>query len=90
MHQASLNDANKESLRKMAEYLKNNPSWGIEIQGHADVLGKDRNYAIAVGERRATAVKWFLAVNGVNKQNLHIISYGKEKPSCADPGKECR
>jgi outer membrane protein OmpA-like peptidoglycan-associated protein len=87
--ESSLNDANKKSLKKMIELLKNNPPWAIEIQGHADVLGKDRNYAIALGERRAKTVKDYLTANGV-LSNLRILSYGKETPFCNESSKECR
>ena len=86
----SLNDANRKSLKKMAEVLKNNPSWLIEIQGHADILEKDSLYAIAVGERRSHSTKMYLVSQGVSAKRIHAIAYGKERPFCFDPGKECR
>ena len=86
----TLSETSKKVLKEMAEKLKNNPLWVIEIQGHADVLGKDRNYALALGERRAQTVKAHLTANGVNARRLHTISYGKEKLFCTEPSEECR
>ena len=86
----TLSDTSKKVLKEMAEKLKNNPLWVIEIQGHADVLGKDRLYALALGERRAHSTKMYLVSQGVSARRIHTISYGKEKPSCAESSKECR
>jgi hypothetical protein len=86
----SLNDTNKEYLKVLAEYLKNNPSLIMRIQGNADVSGKDRGYAIAVGDRRAKSTKAYLTANGVNARRLHYISYGKEQPFCTESSEECR
>ena len=86
----SLNDANRKSLKKMAEVLKNNPSWLIEIQGHADILEKDSLYAIAVGERRSHSTKMYLVSQGVSAKRIHTIAYGKERPFCFDSSMKCR
>ena len=85
----SLNDANRKSLKKMAEVLKNNPSWLIEIQGHADILEKDSLYAIAVGERRSHSTKMYLVSQGVSAKRIHTIAYGEERPFCFNSKEEC-
>jgi len=85
----SLNDANRKSLKKMAEVLKNNPSWVIEIQGHADILEKDSLYAIAVGERRSHSTKMYLVSQGVSAKRIHTIAYGEERPFCFNSKEEC-
>ena len=52
----------------------------VVIEGHADERGTPE-YNIALGERRASAVKSYLQGNGVSGEQLSIVSYGKEKPA---------
>ena len=66
-------------LKEQAAILKNNPDTKVVIEGHCDERGT-REYNIALGERRANAVKNFLALQGVNSSNISVISYGKERP----------
>ena len=66
-------------LRAHAAYLISNPNLSISIEGHADERGS-REYNIALGERRAMAVRRFLEAEGVNGSQLSTISYGEERP----------
>jgi peptidoglycan-associated lipoprotein len=75
-------------LQGNAEYLKNNPSLHVEIQGHCDERGTN-NYNIALGERRAQSTKQYLVSQGVDSSNVHVISYGEEKPFCFKSGETC-
>ena len=68
-----------ETLKLQAAWLKRNASVTVTIQGHADERGT-REYNLALGERRANAVKDFLVTLGVNPQRVNTISYGKERP----------
>ena len=68
-----------ETLKLQAAWLKRNASVTVTIQGHADERGT-REYNLALGERRANAVKDFLVTLGVNPQRIDTISYGKERP----------
>lgn len=52
----------------------------IRLEGHADERGT-REYNMALGERRANAVKEYLTLQGVNGNNLEVISYGEERPA---------
>ncbi|WP_085246926.1 peptidoglycan-associated lipoprotein Pal [Gilliamella mensalis] len=52
----------------------------VIIEGHADERGTPE-YNIALGERRAAAVKSYLQGNGVSASQMEIVSYGKEKPA---------
>ncbi len=70
-------------LRAHADYLVNHPSARVVIEGHCDERGS-REYNIALGERRANAVKRFLEAEGVSSLQLETISYGEERP--VDPG----
>ena len=68
-----------KTLELQAAWLKRNASVTVTIQGHADERGT-REYNLALGERRANAVKDFLVTLGVNPQRIDTISYGKERP----------
>lgn len=63
-----------------AAFLRANPSVRITVEGHADERGTPE-YNIALGERRANAVKMYLQGKGVSADQLKIVSYGKEKPA---------
>jgi peptidoglycan-associated lipoprotein len=67
------------TLQKQAQWLQQYPQYTITIEGHADERGT-REYNIALGAKRATTVRGFLAQNGVNGQRIRTISYGKERP----------
>lgn len=69
----------QSTLRKQVQWLRQYPRFTVMIEGHADERGT-REYNIALGARRATAVRNFLAQNGINPSRLRTISYGKERP----------
>lgn len=73
-------------LRGQAAWLNQNTQFAILIEGHADERGT-REYNIALGERRANAVRQFLVQQGVAAGRLRTVSYGKERPveACAAP-----
>ena len=60
--------------------MKQYPSVSIMVEGHADERGT-REYNIALGEKRASAVRNYLIANGVEPSRLQTISYGKERPA---------
>ena len=84
-----LDEKSRSTLRENSGYLKANSSVVIEIQGHCDERGTN-NYNVALGERRAHSTKMYLVSQGVSAKRIHTIAYGKERPFCFDPGKECR
>ena len=68
-------------LRDNAEVIKNNTSWGeITIEGNTDERGSEE-YNLALGERRATAVKRYLTDLGVPATRLRTVSFGEAKPA---------
>ncbi|MEO1282780.1 MAG: peptidoglycan-associated lipoprotein Pal [Pseudomonadota bacterium] len=69
----------RQTLQKQAQWLKQYPQFTITIEGHADERGT-REYNIALGARRATSVRNFLAQSGINSSRVRTISYGKERP----------
>ena len=68
-----------ETLSKQVNYLKNNPNLNVSLEGHADERGT-REYNLALGEKRANAVKDYLISNGISSARVKVVSYGKEKP----------
>jgi peptidoglycan-associated lipoprotein len=67
------------TLEKQAQWLQAYGQYTFTIEGHADERGT-REYNIALGARRAQAVRDYLASRGVNAQRMRTISYGKERP----------
>lgn len=67
-------------LDRQAQWLNQYPNTRVTIEGHADERGT-REYNLALGERRANAVKNYLVSAGVSASRLNTISYGKEQPA---------
>jgi len=83
-----LDSQSKGVLKQNADFLKQHPSVKVEIQGHCDERGTN-NYNLALGQRRAASTKRYLASLGIPENRLHVISYGEEKPFCADSNEGC-
>jgi peptidoglycan-associated lipoprotein len=68
-----------------AQWLNTNPGYAAIIEGHADEQGT-REYNLALGAKRASAVQEFLISQGVAANRMRTISYGKERPLevCSD------
>jgi peptidoglycan-associated lipoprotein len=67
------------TLERQAQWLRTYPQYAFLIEGHADERGT-REYNIALGARRAQAVRDYLASRGVQTNRMRTISYGKERP----------
>jgi peptidoglycan-associated lipoprotein len=70
----------RSTLNRQSQWLKTYPQVTITIEGHADERGT-REYNLALGERRANAVKSYLIAQGVQTTRVKTISYGKERPA---------
>ena len=68
------------TLDKQANWLAQYPSLTITVEGHADERGT-REYNLALGERRANAVRNYLSALGVDSSRVTVISFGKERPA---------
>ena len=77
--QSNLDGSARATLRNQAQWLSQNSGVNLIIEGHADERGT-REYNLALGVRRANAVRDFLISEGVNGSRLQTISYGKERP----------
>jgi peptidoglycan-associated lipoprotein len=62
-----------------AQYLKDNPSSNVVIEGNCDEQGTNE-YNLALGERRAINVKEYMVNLGVNPMRIRTVSYGEERP----------
>jgi len=76
---AALTTNTRKRLAENADWIKSQKDLTIQVEGHCDARGSVE-YNLALGERRAKAVKNYLVSLGINAKRLTIISYGKEKP----------
>lgn len=76
---STLTAAGQQTLNGQANWLKTNTDYQAIIEGHADEQGT-REYNLALGNRRANAVREYLVSQGVPSNRLRVISYGKERP----------
>ena len=79
---AELTVSARSTLNRQAAFLSLNPDLMIVIEGHADERGT-REYNLALGDRRATAVRDYLVAKGINSARVRTVSYGKERPAVA-------
>ena len=84
----NVQDQDRATLQKQAAWLKKYPVVQITIEGHCDERGT-REYNLALGARRANAVKEYLISMGVSNGRLQTISYGKERPICTASTEDC-
>lgn len=77
--QATLSADTRKELGDNAEWIKGHNNATIQIEGHCDKRGSTE-YNLALGERRAKAVKNYLVNMGIKSNRLTVISYGEEKP----------
>jgi len=70
----------QEILARQADWLRRYPNVTVTIEGHCDERGT-REYNLALGERRAQAVKNVLVASGIPASRISTISYGKERPA---------
>lgn len=74
-------------LESHGEFLADHPAQQITVEGHTDERGS-REYNLALGERRAEAVKRILVLNGAGEDQLEIVSYGEENPVASGSSEE--
>ena len=74
---AVLSDDSRAALIENAQFLMSNPR-AVRLEGHADERGT-REYNMALGERRANAVKDFMILQGVSGTMIEVVSYGEER-----------
>jgi peptidoglycan-associated lipoprotein len=86
--ESSLTDETRDRLARNADLLKSQPQFLVTIEGHADSRGTNE-YNLALGERRANAVRDYLTSLGVASGRLRTISYGEERGVCTEDEENC-
>ncbi len=76
----NLNSKSLQTLKSAVSVMKDNQSIRITIAGHADERGT-REYNLALGQRRADAVKDYFVLSGIDKNRISVKSYGEERPA---------
>ncbi|MFO8156213.1 MAG: peptidoglycan-associated lipoprotein Pal [Thiohalospira sp.] len=79
---SSLSDEAMDRLEAHGEYLADNPNRQMLVEGHTDERGA-REYNLALGERRAEAVKQALTLAGADEDQIDTVSYGEESPAAS-------
>ena len=77
---STLSYSAQNTLDRQINWLKKNPKTSFIIEGHCDERGT-REYNLALGDRRANAVKNYLTDSGINSNRITVVSYGKERPA---------
>lgn len=83
-----IKDEDRGMLQRQATWLQKYPSVRVTVEGHCDERGT-REYNLALGARRANAVKEYLVSVGVSSSRVDTISYGKERPVCTESDESC-
>jgi peptidoglycan-associated lipoprotein len=85
---STLDQADRDILSRQAAWLSQYPNVVLTIEGHCDERGT-REYNLALGARRAAAVREHLVSLGVSAARVETISYGKERPACVESAENC-
>jgi peptidoglycan-associated lipoprotein len=78
----------QSSVQADVAFLNQHPNISFTIEGHCDERGST-DYNLALGDKRANAVKDALISGGVSASRIKTISYGKEKPFCTESNEAC-
>jgi peptidoglycan-associated lipoprotein len=84
----SIQDSYTGELKSIAAWMRKHSDAKLSIEGHCDDRGTNE-YNLALGDRRAKAVKDYLVSLGVPSSRVETISYGEEKPLCTEQTEEC-
>jgi peptidoglycan-associated lipoprotein len=86
--QSTLDEEDRNTLQKDAEWLKRWSSTRVTIEGHCDARGTSE-YNLALGERRANSVREYLTSLGIGADRMISVSRGEESPVCTEENEEC-
>jgi peptidoglycan-associated lipoprotein len=88
LDESTIREDARGPLQKNAEWLKRWTSTRIMVEGHADERGS-AEYNLALGDRRASAVKSYLVNLGIPENRINVVSKGKESPFCRESNESC-
>jgi peptidoglycan-associated lipoprotein len=78
----------KRDAQTLSDIIRQYPDFKLTVEGHCDSRGSEE-YNLALGDARAKQAKEYLATLGLPADQLHLISYGKDRPVCNDQDEEC-
>jgi peptidoglycan-associated lipoprotein len=87
-NKADIRSDARTALSQTASYLRSYPTERVTVEGHCDERGSTE-YNLALGDRRASAVKQYLVSLGISADRINTVSFGKEKPFCMQSTEEC-
>lgn len=85
---STIRKSERGKLDAAANLLKADKKRKVIVEGHCDERGTVQ-YNLALGERRAAAVRDYLIKAGVEPSQIEVVSFGKEKPLCTESVEEC-
>lgn len=88
LDKADIRSDARSALAKTGDFLRNYPQVKVVVEGHCDERGSTE-YNLALGDRRAAAVKQYLVSLGIGADRMSTVSYGKEKPFCMESNESC-
>ena len=88
LDESTIRDDSRGLLQKNADWMKRWTSTRINVEGHADERGSGE-YNLALGDRRANAVRTYLVGLGIGADRISVVSKGKEAPVCTESSDSC-
>ena len=88
LDKSDLSDATRAALSKNSDWMKKWTSTVVTVEGHADSRGTSE-YNLALGERRASAVRDYLSSLGLQVSRINIVTMGEEQPLCTEENEGC-
>lgn len=85
---AEIRPDQQTAIERDAAFLAQHPNIGLTVEGNCDER-RSIEYNLALGDKRANAVKEILVAGGVRSANIKTMSYGKEQPVCTEQDETC-
>jgi len=82
---AQIQPEERAKIEKVADFLRRNPRHRLIVEGHCDERGS-AEYNLALGERRALAIRAYLIGLGISADRIQTVSYGEERPAATGTG----
>ena len=88
LEESEIREGDRAALQKDADWMKRWASTTVTVEGHADSRGSSE-YNLALGTRRANAVRDYLVSLGIPSGRVTVLSKGKEQPFCTEATESC-
>jgi peptidoglycan-associated lipoprotein len=88
LDKSDIRDDGRSALQRNVGFMKKWTSTVVSVEGHCDSRGSSE-YNLALGNRRANAVKDYLVNLGIPSNRVNVVSKGKEQPFCGEESESC-